>query len=133
MTFDAGRNALRIYPIWAELEFDAGQAYIFGVFTKHADGLLAELAAQDTARAAVEAQLLPELHEGAASMDKVARALAMSWQTLYRRRMAMDYLSARKVSVGEAAYLLGFSEASAFVRAFKRWTGASPTHWRAAG
>ena len=77
-------------------------------------------------------------------MDKVASDLAMSRQTLYRRlkeeeitfaeihddlrrRMAMEYLGGQKVTVNETAFLLGFSEASSFVRAFKRWTGLSPT------
>ena len=146
--FEAPRNALRINPVWLEAEFDGGKDYVFGVFTRHADGLMAELVTRDTARAAVEARMLTDLHEGTLSMDGVARDLGMSRQTLYRRlkeegvtfaevhddlrrRMAMDYLSARKVSVGETAYLLGFSEASAFVRAFKRWTGASPTAWLA--
>jgi len=99
-------------------------------------------------RAAVEARMLADLHEGTLSMDRIARDLGLSRQTLYRRlkdegatfaqvhddlrrRMAMDYLGARKVSVGETAYLLGFSEASAFVRAFRRWTGVSPTAWLA--
>jgi AraC-like DNA-binding protein len=148
VTFRAPRNALRINPIWLDVPFDGGKEYVFGVFTRHADTLLDELAARDTVRSAVEATMLADLHEGTLSMDRTARDLGMSRQTLYRRlkdegvtfaqvhddlrrRMAMDYLSARKVSVGETAYLLGFSEASAFVRAFRRWTGASPTTWLA--
>ncbi|MFG6568611.1 helix-turn-helix domain-containing protein [Sulfitobacter sp. 1A13679] len=148
VTFRAARNALRINPVWLDEAFDGGKEYVFGVFTRHADGLLEELAAQDTVRAAVETRMLADLHEGTLSMDHIARDLGMSRQTLYRRlkdegttfaqvhddlrrRMAMDYLSARKVSVGETAYLLGFSEASAFVRAFRRWTGTSPTAWLA--
>jgi len=148
VTFRAARNALRINPVWLDEAFDGGKDYVFGVFTRHADGLMADLATQDTIRAAVEARILADLHEGTLSMDNIARDLGMSRQTLYRRlrdegvtfaevhddlrrRMAMDYLGARKVSVGETAYLLGFSEASAFVRAFRRWTGASPTAWLA--
>ncbi|EBA06747.1 AraC family transcriptional regulator [Sagittula stellata] len=146
VTFRASRNALRINPVWLDEAFDGGKDYVFGVFTRHADGLMQALAENDTLRAAVEARVLADLHEGTLSMDRIARDLGMSRQTLYRRlkdegvtfaevhddlrrRMAMDYLSTRKVSVGETAYLLGFSEASAFVRAFRRWTGMSPTAW----
>ncbi len=144
--FGAGRNALRLDPVWVSTEtaFQAGHAYAFGIFTRHADALLSELKATTTVRGMVEAQILPCLHEGSISMDRVARDVGMSRQTLYRRlkeegltfgeihddlrkRMAMDYLSAQKVTVNETAYLLGFSEASSFVRAFKRWTGHSPT------
>ncbi len=38
-----------------------------------------------------------------------------------------------ELSVGEIAFLLGFSEVSAFTRAFKRWTGVSPREWRNQG
>ncbi len=146
VTFNAKRNALAIDPVWdsPETQFEPGNAYAFGIFTRHADEMLAKLQADTTIRAQIEAQILPKLHEGTISMDKVARDLAMSRQTLYRRlkdeeitfaeihddlrrRMAMEYLSGQKVTVNETAYLLGFSEASSFVRAFKRWTGLSPT------
>ena len=43
-----------------------------------------------------------------------------------RHKLALHYLAGRKVSVNETVYLVGFSEASAFSRAFKRWTGTSP-------
>lgn len=144
--FNATRNALQIDPVWdsPNTEFEPGNEYAFGIFTRHADEMLAKLQADTSIRAQIEAHILPQLHQGTISMDKVAQDIAMSRQTLYRRlkdegvtfaeihddlrqRMAVEYLEGHKVTVNETAYLLGFSEASSFVRAFKRWTGLSPT------
>jgi len=47
-----------------------------------------------------------------------------------RREMAARYLADRKVAIAEIAYLLGYSEPSAFHRAFKRWTGSTPAEAR---
>ena len=50
-----------------------------------------------------------------------------------REERAKTFLRSGDVSLAEASWLLGFSEQSAFTRAFKRWTGVSPTEWRRAG
>jgi AraC-like DNA-binding protein len=47
-----------------------------------------------------------------------------------RRRFAVNYLKERKNTLTEVAFLLGYSELSAFNRAFKRWTGSTPLDYR---
>ena len=44
--------------------------------------------------------------------------------------MAQAYLADEQISISEVSYLLGFSEQSAFQRAFKRWTGSTPVQFR---
>jgi len=147
--FGADRNAVEITPA-AEAPLSVKlPRYVFGVLSERADALLADLQAQKSIRARVEALLMARLHTGEISMDEIAAELGQSRQTLFRRlkaegatfekvldelrhRMALDYLSARKVSVNETAYLVGFSDPAAFSRAFKRWTGVSPSAMRAA-
>jgi AraC-like DNA-binding protein len=47
-----------------------------------------------------------------------------------RKHYATGYLQAGRGSVTEIAFLLGYSEVSAFNRAFKRWTGLTPLAYR---
>jgi AraC-like DNA-binding protein len=141
--FGAKWNAYRVDPGFLTHRVQKQPRYAFGILTRHADHLLAELARQTTLRARVEQLLLPLLHTGEIGIDAVADKLAISRQTLYRRlkdegvtfaqvlddlrqKLASDYLGARKTSVNETAYLVGFSDPAAFSRAFKRWTGKSP-------
>jgi AraC-like DNA-binding protein len=48
-----------------------------------------------------------------------------------RRELAQQYVGTARWSVGEVAYLLGFSDPANFTRAFRRWTGQSPSEFRA--
>jgi AraC-like DNA-binding protein len=46
-----------------------------------------------------------------------------------RKETAERSLAETKLSMGELAYLLGYSEAAAFHRAFKRWTAMTPQRY----
>ncbi len=43
-----------------------------------------------------------------------------------REQLARHYLAEASLTLGDIALLLGFSEHSAFSRAYRRWTGTTP-------
>lgn len=47
-----------------------------------------------------------------------------------RRDLAMTYIRDTELAFGEIAYLLGFTSAAAFQRAFKRWSSTTPGEYR---
>jgi AraC-like DNA-binding protein len=88
-----------------------------------------------------------ELPQGPPDPALVARRLAMSLRSMQRKLaeegtsfqllldevragLARGYLDEGSYSVSEVTYLLGFAGISSFSRAFKRWTGVSPTDYR---
>jgi AraC-like DNA-binding protein len=98
-------------------------------------------------RSEVERRLEALLDSGEVGIDRIARDLGYSRQTLYRRlksegttyerllddlrrRLALRLMREQGLAVKEAAYRLGFSDPAAFSRAFKRWTGSSPGEMR---
>ena len=87
---------------------------------------------------------------GEARVDVVCRRLGVSPRTLQRRlreegttflglleetqrTLAEFYLRKPDVAVCEVSYLTGFSQPSAFHRAFRRWTGRTPREFRRDG
>jgi len=148
VVFESDKNALVSTDGWLTHRTAHSSRYVFGILSAHAEALLERLESSKSTRGRVESVLMPILHTGEASMDTVAGKLGLSRQTLFRRlkaegvtfekvldelrhKMALHYLSGKKVSVNETAYLVGFSEPAAFSRAFKRWTASSPRAWRA--
>lgn len=95
----------------------------------------------------VESLIKDALPTGIPSIHHIADLMAMSNRTLTRRlsetgvtyrdlikktqeSMAKDMLRNTPQSLGEIAFLTGFSEQSAFNRAFKKWTNQTPSEFR---
>jgi len=144
VVFGSDKNALRIdEALLSSLRPPATSRYVSDVLKDHADALLQRLESSTSTRDRVESLLINLLPAGEACMDTIAARLGLSRQTLFRRlkaegvtfeqvldslrhKLALHYLSGKKTSVSQTAYLVGFSDPAAFSRAFKRWTGSSP-------
>ncbi|MBM7334008.1 MAG: AraC family transcriptional regulator [Alcanivorax sp.] len=74
-----------------------------------------------------------ELHMSSRTLKRKLQQLGTSYQTLLddlRKGLAVEYLTQSPRSVDEIALALGYSDASNFARAFRRWTGRSPSDYR---
>lgn len=97
----------------------------------------------------VKMKLIEQLPAGHIEQTVIARQLNTSLRNLQRqlqqegtsfrqlldetrRDLALGYVSDATLMLSEVAYLLGFSEPANFTRAFRRWTGRTPSGYRAA-
>ena len=114
---------------------------------RQAAGVLTRLPTDGDARDDVRRALSSQLTAGDMRIDVVARRLATTPRTLQRRlsrcgtsfealcddarkHAAQTYLTDTTLSIAEVTYLLGYSEPTAFHRAFKRWHGTTPHAYR---
>jgi AraC-like DNA-binding protein len=147
LRFATGENALVLPAALLDLPCRGTDPSLLALLDRYAAdrlGLPRAATFADRARAA----LSEELQAGSASGRRLAARLKVSVRTLHRslaaegtsyRRLldqlrldiAERHLVDDRMSVAEVAFLLGFSEISAFHRAFKRWTGRTPVTFRA--
>lgn len=97
--------------------------------------------------AEVRQRVAQQLHRGDTGVESIAAQLGLSPRTFRRRLqdegthhkrlvdqlkqdLALQHLQEDKLAVSEVGFLLGFSDPSAFHKAFKRWTGTTPREYR---
>jgi AraC-like DNA-binding protein len=141
--FGQADNALVLPAAALDLPIRGADPGVAAALGAHVEHLLTRLTGANTAGGRLRAALPDLLRAGEPTLAAAARHLAMSERTLQRRLavegtafqalvdaerrdLALAHLRAGRLAVGEVAFVTGFSEPSAFRRAFRRWTGTTP-------
>jgi AraC-like DNA-binding protein len=145
--FGCATNALIVEREFFDRVVPAADPRLFKIMGRYLDDVLGHMPHDDGALTPVRKAIAESLREGGPNLRRVAQKLAASPRTLQRqlkrygvefknladdtrRQFAMDYLKNPEDSLTQIAFLLGYSEVSAFNRAFKRWTGKTPSDFR---
>lgn len=149
VVFDKPTNALVFDQAFLDRKLKAADPRLFPVLKSHLDSVLLERAEENDLAAQVGNFIAKSLSTHVPSLAEVAEALGMPTWTLQRRlrdkelvysqlvtdtrqRLAQAYLKNADLPLMEVAFLLGYSEISAFSRAFRRWMGKPPLEYRRA-
>lgn len=145
--FESGRDALLVSDATLDAPNRLGDETIATFFDRHLEQQLATLPDQIGLEQSVRRAVVDLLSEGVPALSQIAGELGMSARTLQRRlseqgqsfqalvdmarqELAQQLLRETRYSLAEVAFLTGFSEQSAFTRAFKRWSGHTPRSYR---
>jgi AraC-like DNA-binding protein len=145
--FAAGENALVIPNSALDLPCHGADPVLASLVDRHAEDRIRSHPASASLSDRVRAVLEELFGDGEPSAAGVAARLKMSLRTLnrsladegttyralldqLRHELAAHHLANPRTSTAEVAFRLGFSDLSAFHRAFKRWTGRTPADFR---
>ena len=146
LRFDAQQNAVVFSPRWLDVRLTGADVELQRLLQKQIDEL--EAKHDDDFAEQLRGVLRSALLGGQGSAGQVAKLFSMHTRTLSRRleefgtsfreiadevrfEIAQQLLRQTSLDVGEIAASLGYARASAFTRAFRRWSGSTPTIWRA--
>lgn len=122
-------------------------ASLHQILTRYAEECLARHADSATITGRTRTLIAAGLSNGHASIEEVARRMAMTPRTLQRhlsdegrqfsellddtrRDLAAQYLRGARITLTDAAFLVGYSDLTAFHRAFRRWFGQTPLEFQ---
>jgi AraC-like DNA-binding protein len=145
--FGCPTNALVVEREFLGRQVPAADAKLYQILQRYLENVLAEMPREDKLLAAMRKTIAEAMREGVPTLKRIAKTLALSERSLERRlkergmsfkklmedtrrRFAVNYLKDRDHTLTQIAFLLGYSEVSAFNRAFKRWTGVTPSKYR---
>jgi AraC-like DNA-binding protein len=145
--FRCAHNAMLMEREFLDRTIPAADHRLYGILSRYLDDVLLRIPPEDGLVATIRKAIGESLKDGPPKLAGVAKSLALSPRTLQRRldkqgldfkklvhdtrrQFALEYLRDQENTLTQIAFLLGYSEVSAFNRAFKRWTGSTPLDYR---
>ncbi len=145
--FGSDATRLVLSPNYLALPLRKSDPALLALLDQQAEALLQQVAAVPAIVDAWRRTLVPLIREGRTSLAALADAHHTSPRSLQRRlaeqgtsfqqlldntrqHLAERHLRDAQLDIAEIALLLGYSEQSAFTRAFRAWTGLAPAQWR---
>jgi AraC-like DNA-binding protein len=147
VSFGCPTNAFVVEREFLDRPVPAADERLYPILRRYLDRVLKDMPREEGLLVAVRRAIGEAMRDGDPALAHVAKKLAASPRTLQRQlkdhglefkrlvddtrhRFSLNYLRDRKHTLTEIAFLLGYSEVSAFNRAFKRWTGSTPSDYR---
>lgn len=141
--FDAGADGVAFPAATLDSSNPTADAALRRLLERYAADQLSRVVSNAPLPERVRAAVIAMLPLGTLTAESAAAHLSMSTRTLRRRlheagtsyqeilddvraELARRYLARERRGIDEVAHLLGFSEPSAFTKAFRRWTGQTP-------
>lgn len=148
VAFGSPEEEMRFAPSVLRLQHVHADSRLLEILTRYADSLLRVFPREDDLVPSVSSAIARQIATGMPSLASTAAAVRLPVRTLQRRLasvgvthsqlvddvrrgLAFKYLGHAGLSILDIAYLLHFSDATSFHRAFKRWTGEAPARYRA--
>ncbi len=153
--WDSERNSLEFESSWLDHPLHTSDATLMRILEPLAQQALESLPKLHAPKDGEKSTMVRDLRfvlkdlirDGEVSVSQAARILRVSSRTLQRRLqecdtsfasvlddlrrdLALAYLGESTLNVAQISYLVGFSDQSAFHRAFTRWVGDTPCRWR---
>ncbi|MDH5258650.1 MAG: AraC family transcriptional regulator, partial [Gammaproteobacteria bacterium] len=145
--FSAGRYAIVYDNNCFDGNVITNNPELFSLFEHRAENVINQLGRNTEFKTAVASCLLKSLDGGKPSLENIASQLHKSTRTVQRllklegtsfqnildevrQKSATYYLQSSSLNIDEITYLLGFSDASAFRKSFKKWTQCTPEKFR---
>lgn len=145
--FSQSVNALVLSAVDLSMPIRQADPELFSILERRTQDYLQSLDRSTRYSDRVRRILISLITDGHPSIEKVSAELKMGKRTLQlklqtegtsyqgilediRKHLALRYLEDDTLTVSEVGYLLGFSEPSVFLRAFRRWMGKTPGSYR---
>ena len=147
LEFGVGTNGIVLDATVLDLPVRTADPPLYNVLQMQAEEALARLPSADDVLRKVHEGIHGALANGAPELGDVARGMGNAPRTLQRllhergtsfqqeleairEELARRYVADPRLPLGEVAFRLGYRELSAFLKAFKRWTGSTPSQYR---